>query len=531
MDGYNPYRITKEGIDWEVLDAEDPWSNIGYWGDHQIIYLLKFLEWSERFEPGQLAANLSREIYSYANVPYRIGDTQTLFDNPKDTVTFDADLHARIEFLTTQIGSDGKLLLDTDREVYLVNLTEKLLVPLLSKLSNWVVDGGIWLNTQRPEWNDANNAIVGNGLSMVTLYYMHRYVVFMQQLFNHAPEKVRLSEEVAHWLRDTSDVLERAWGDVKRNRVTRQTKHKLLTELVEAASQYRHAVYGQGGFSGKTLVNKTEIESLLETSRLLLHSSTLHNLREDGLFNAYNVVGYNAETLESYPLYPMLEGQVAALSSGALSPEQAVSLLDKLFASAIYRDDQQSFMLYPDRQLAGFVRRNGMDAEAVRKSPLLWDMVQRKDKRIVIKDADGTFHFNAAFENAGVLKSALETVRADYPHIVDEEFSHVLDIYESVFNHREFTGRSGTMFGYEGLGCIYWHMVSKLLLAVQEAYFASWQANPDSKETKALAAHYYRVRDGIGFNKTPEAYGAFPTDPYSHTPKHAGAQQPGMTGR
>ncbi len=26
-------------------------------------------------------------------------------------------------------------------------------------------------------------------------------------------------------------------------------------------------------------------------------------------------------------------------------------------------------------------------------------------------------------------------------------------------------------------------------------------------------------------------YGAFPTDPYSHTPKHAGAQQPGMTGQ
>ncbi|MEO0972052.1 MAG: hypothetical protein AAFX85_03085, partial [Pseudomonadota bacterium] len=26
MDGYNPYRITKEGIDWEVEDPEDPWS-------------------------------------------------------------------------------------------------------------------------------------------------------------------------------------------------------------------------------------------------------------------------------------------------------------------------------------------------------------------------------------------------------------------------------------------------------------------------------------------------------------------------
>jgi hypothetical protein len=32
-------------------------------------------------------------------------------------------------------------------------------------------------------------------------------------------------------------------------------------------------------------------------------------------------------------------------------------------------------------------------------------------------------------------------------------------------------------------------------------------------------------------HKTPEVYGAFPTDPYSHTPSHRGAQQPGMTGQ
>src|ERR1019366_5625044 len=43
-DGYNPYRITRHGIDWEVVDPHDPWSFIGYWGDHQIIYLLKLLE-------------------------------------------------------------------------------------------------------------------------------------------------------------------------------------------------------------------------------------------------------------------------------------------------------------------------------------------------------------------------------------------------------------------------------------------------------------------------------------------------------
>ncbi len=36
---------------------------------------------------------------------------------------------------------------------------------------------------------------------------------------------------------------------------------------------------------------------------------------------------------------------------------------------------------------------------------------------------------------------------------------------------------------------------------------------------------------GLGFNKSPETYGAFPTDPYSHTPAGQGAKQPGMTGQ
>ena len=87
------------------------------------------------------------------------------------------------------------------------------------------------------------------------------------------------------------------------------------------------------------------------------------------------------------------------------------------------------------------------------------------------------------------------------------------------------------MFGFEGLGSIYWHMVSKLLLAVQENYFAALDNNADEGVCHQVGELYYRIRQGIGFNKTPAEYGAFPTDPYSHTPKHAGAKQPGMTGQ
>ena len=52
----------------------------------------------------------------------------------------------------------------------------KLLVLVLARLFNFIPEAGLWMNTQRPEWNDANNALVGPGVSMVTLCYLRRFL-------------------------------------------------------------------------------------------------------------------------------------------------------------------------------------------------------------------------------------------------------------------------------------------------------------------------------------------------------------------
>ncbi|MCW8329161.1 hypothetical protein MD588_10120 [Photobacterium sp. SDRW27] len=531
VDGYNPYRITKDGVDWEILDPEDAWSNIGYWGDHQIIYLLKFLELSTKYQPQELNTLLNSEIFSYANVPYEIKAVDKLFNDPKNTVEFNQNKQDFIDDMVTALGSDGRLLLNANNDVYLVNLTEKLMVPLLAKLGNLVIDGGIWLNTQRPEWNDANNAIVGNGLSMVTLYYMRRYVAFLQNLLKDNTASIELSSELVDWIVATTQSLNDAKIELKQKSITRQTRKSLLSKLASAASDYRTAIYENGGFSGKTNIDCEFINSLLEVSLTVIDEGIGANRRKDGLYNAYNIINYSSETASVNELYPMLEGQVAVLSSGILTPEQAVDLLDKLYDSEMFRADQQSFMLYPDRELTSFSDKNKLDASRIYGNALLRQMAHNGDHRLIEPDADGFYHFNASFENAVFLSAALSDVVKNYKGVDHETISDVLNCYEEVFNHQAFTGRSGTMFGYEGLGCIYWHMVSKLLLAVQENYLAAWEKAPNSAATKKLAEYYYKVRAGIGFNKTPENYGAFPTDPYSHTPKHAGAQQPGMTGQ
>jgi hypothetical protein len=74
-------------------------------------------------------------------------------------------------------------------------------------------------------------------------------------------------------------------------------------------------------------------------------------------------------------------------------------------------------------------------------------------------------------------------------------------------------------------------MVSKLLVATQECCLKAINDKEDEKLIGRLLEHYYEIHAGIGAHKSPELYGAFPTDPYSHTPKGKGAQQPGMTGQ
>ena len=111
------------------------------------------------------------------------------------------------------------------------------------------------------------------------------------------------------------------------------------------------------------------------------------------------------------------------------------------------------------------------------------------------------------------------------------ERDFMLDLFEETFNHRAFTGRSGTFFAFEGLGSIYWHMVSKLLLAVQEVYLQGVEQEEDEDLLNQLKDHYYEIKAGIGLYKSPDVYGAFPTDAYSHTPGGAGVKQPGLTGQ
>ena len=308
-------------------------------------------------------------------------------------------------------------------------------------------------------------------------------------------------------------------------------RYETLERLGLAGSDYRQRVYRQGMFSATCEQPVGALETLLDDTLIAIDDSIKANRRDDGLYHAYNIVGFEDQAVTIRTLYPMLEGQVAALSSGGIEPAEASEVIDALFASDVYRADQHSFMLYPDRSLPGFLGKNRIAEAAAETIALLQSMLADHDERLVVRDPDGALRFNADLGNAGQLERRLDEVLNDYPTLVEQARKPLKKLYEAVFDHQSFTGRSGTMFGFEGLGCIYWHMVSKFLLAVQENYFKALEIGQDNATIARLGEQYYRVRAGIGFNKSPEEFGAFPTDPYSHTPRHAGARQPGMTGQ
>jgi hypothetical protein len=533
VDGYNPYRITQDGIDWEVPEPENPWASIGYWGDHQIVYLLKLLEHSLDHHPERLGQLLERSIFSYANVPYRIKPYADIAKDPRDTIVFDAPKNDALQALFREMGSDGKLVHDGGG-VYHVTLVEKLLVSALAKISNLVPGAGIWLNTQRPEWNDANNALVGNGVSVVTLCHLERFLALMGRLFEPIRDRTTpLSREVATLLQGTLRALEARRAMLDSLRVDDTLRRKFADELGTLASEYREQVY-RHGFSGQSAASGNDIARFVAICSEYVRHTLEGNRRADGLYHAYNLLVPKGDGLGVAHLYEMVEGQVAALSTRGMSSDEACRLLDALAASAMYRADQNSYTLYPDRRLPMFLEKNIVPKSELERSTLLGKMLAAGDERVVVRDAQGHVRFRSEFYNGDRCRAALAALREarSCPELDDAEIERILEIYESVFNHRAFTGRSGTMFAYEGLGSIYWHMVGKLLLAVQERFYAAVERGDDAGTVKRLADHYYRIRKGIGgFNKSPDVYGAFPLDPYSHTPRHGGARQPGMTGQ
>ena len=513
-DGFNPYRINQDGIDWEVPAPHEPFAGLGYWGDHQIVYLNKLLEWLKAYSPEDVHKLMTNEIFTYANIPYIIKPYKTFLEDAKNTIIFDFDKHDGIMKQVEVFGTDARLMMK-DGGLYRVSFVEKLMVPILAKLSNLVPGGGIWMNTHRPEWNDANNAIVGNGLSMVTVYQLYRHLKFCSELLSSLEgSDVIFSTEVKIWFDRVAETIARS-SDL--------SPREFLDEAGTAFCKYRDTIYNKG-FSTKESLSFDEIAIFLENAVELLGTTIDENKRSDGMYHAYNILTLTGDSLKISHLFLMLEGQSAVLGSGRLNSAETLTLVNAMEASDLMNPELDQFFLYPIKRLNTFMERNIIPANQVADSKLILRLLEENHEGFFFKDALGMVRFHHGINQSSDVEKWLEIVGAGE---VDKAL--IREIYEEVFAHKQHTGRSGMMYKYEGIGCIFWHQNAKHLLSLQESFGKALAAGDG--DTVALKKAYYRLRAGFGFTKTPKQWGAFPLEPYSHTPYKMPAQQPGLTGQ
>ncbi|MBT8321788.1 MAG: hypothetical protein KJO90_09020, partial [Eudoraea sp.] len=364
-------------------------------------------------------------------------------------------------------------------------------------------------------------------------YYLRRFLDFLKGLLSKTDTgKVAVSRELLTFFKGVLKTFEEHRYLLDGN-INDADRKRILDGLGEAGSDFRQRIYKDAFSGNKDELSLQDLQKFIDLGLEYCEHAIRANRRSDKLYDAYNLMTVeNEDEVSISYLSEMLEGQVAALSSGYLSSRESLELLDGLKASDLFRADQYSYLLYPNKDLPLFAEKNTIPANEVSQSKLLSELVKKGNTQIINKDVNGVFHFNGNFKNASDLSEALNDLDSGiYSSLSEDQKKKVLRVFELVFNHKAFTGRSGTFFGYEGLGSIYWHMVSKLLLAVQECCIRAIDEGETEEIIGRLLEHFYEINEGIGVHKSPKLYGAFPTDPYSHTPQGKGAQQPGMTGQ
>ena len=77
------------------------------------------------------------------------------------------------------------------------------------------------------------------------------------------------------------------------------------------------------------------------------------------------------------------------MSSGVLSAAASLAVLKALRTSALYRKDQHSYLLYPDRRLPRFVEKNNIPPEKAAQSLLLQKLAAAGDRHLIVEDVEG----------------------------------------------------------------------------------------------------------------------------------------------
>ena len=106
------------------------------------------------------------------------------------------------------------------------------------------------------------------------------------------------------------------------------------------------------------------------------------------------------------------------------------------------------------------------------------------DSRVVETDASGNVYFCGQLTKMEDVGLALDALTQDGMEVSETDRERLCQLFVDTFDHDLFTGRSGGMYAYEGIGSIYWHMVSKLLLAASETVLDASRAGVTGRPSR-----------------------------------------------
>ena len=115
------------------------------------------------------------------------------------------------------------------------------------------------MNTQRPEWNDANNALVGYGVSMVTLYYLNRYLIFFNRLLvSIGSKEIIISKEVNRWFESIDKACQKNKFYLDDQTIDPKRRKRFVEELQSGFSKYRKSIYDKDS-TGDTVLGVNRV--------------------------------------------------------------------------------------------------------------------------------------------------------------------------------------------------------------------------------------------------------------------------------
>ena len=205
-----------------------------------------------------------------------------------------------------------------------------------------------------------------------------------------------------------------------------------MDALGNAGSNYRLNYY-RNGITGETSqLAVAELVSFLELVLRYVDHSLKANKRTDNLYHAYNILNLDDDQATITRLYEMLEGQVAILSSGLLSADDSLELLESMRSSQLYSTEHNSYILYPDRKLPGFLEKNCIHPEQVHGISLVSELVKAKDETLLIRDEEGNYHFNGHFRNIKDVHLALNVLKEQdrFALLVEQDAGLIAALFE-----------------------------------------------------------------------------------------------------